>query len=260
MVRAPADMNGPPPGVSVIVPCRDAACWLDETIRSVRAQTYHDWELIVIDDASVDASGAIALRHAADDPRVRVERLERAAGGAGARNRGLDVARGRYVAFLDADDMWRPEKLAMQLELMRSRDSMFSYTAYEKANAAGELSGRVFVPPMQIDYTSLLRTCVIGCSTVMLDRELLGSRRMPDLRRSHDYALWLEVLREGVKAVGLAQPLTIYRERPGSLSANKLAKYAAAWHIYRVRERLDLATTLRCMLSYAMHGVRKRII
>lgn len=248
------------PLVSVITPCHDSGRWLDEAIQSVRRQTFTDWELLIIDDGSRDNSAAIAREHSVRDHRVRVERLASPSGGASARNRGLDLARGRYVAFLDADDQWRPTKLAQQLALMQSAGACFTYTAYEKASEDGRLSGRVYRPPPSVTYAALLRACVIGCSTVMLDRNVLGPRRFPELRRSHDFALWLDILRDGHEALAVPEPLTVYRVRRGSLSANKLAKYIGTWHIYRRHERLGLLVSVRMMASYAWHGFRKHLI
>lgn len=248
------------PLVSVITPCHNAGRWLDVAIRSVQGQTFRDWELLVIDDGSRDDSAAIALEHSGEDPRVRLERLAHPRGGAAARNHGLKLAQGRFVAFLDADDLWRPEKLARQLALMEVTGAALSYTAYEKSSEDGVLSGRVFRPPLQVSYKSLLGTNAIGCSTVMLDRNVLGPRFFPDLRRSHDYALWLEILHEGHRAYGMPEPLTIYRVRANSLSANKVRGYLMTWGIYRRREGLGLVASARMMVSYAWHGLRKHLI
>lgn len=261
-LTAPRDSATGPvtPLVSVITPCHNSGRWLDAAIASVRSQTFADWELLVVDDGSQDDSIAIVRRHSARDARVRVERLEQPRGGAASRNHGLRLAKGRFVAFLDADDLWRPSKLERQLALMTATGAGFSYTAYEKSSAEGRLSGRVFTPPAQVDYASLLRTCVIGCSTVMLDRDVLGPRFFPELRRSHDYALWLSILRDGHLAYAVAEPLTIYRVRPKSLSANKAAKYLGTWDIYRKLEGLGFVASVRSMVSYAWHGFRKYLI
>ncbi len=255
-------MNGcsDSPLVTVVVPCRNAAPWLDQTIQSVRDQVFTDWELRLVDDASTDDSAAVARAHAAEDDRVHVTRLSRSGGGAAARNRAIREATGRYVAFLDADDWWRPAKLSTQLAFMEREGAAFAYTAYEKCAADGTLEGRIFTPPATVSHERLLRTCVIGCSTVMLDQAVLGRRYMPLLPSAHDFALWLDILREGYEAHGLPEPLTVYRERGGSLSANKLAKSRMTWHIYRERERLGRLDSMRLMASYAWNGLRKRLL
>lgn len=248
------------PQVSVITPCHNAEQWLDQAIRSVRAQQHEDWEMWVIDDASTDSSPQLAQSHARRDPRIHLVRLDRRMGGAAARNEGVRRARGRYIAFLDADDWWRSDKLAVQLAAMQRRNAAFMYSAYEKCDERGHCSGRLFVPPLSADYHRLLRTCVIGCSTVMLDRRRLGPRYMPRLSMAHDFALWLEILREGHVAYGCPEPLTVYRERRGSLSGNKLAKSRIVWWIYRRRESLDIPRSLALMGSYTWNGLAKRFI
>ncbi len=181
-------------------------------------------------------------------------------GSAMARNHAIRRARGRYIAFLDADDCWRPDKLAVQLAEMRAKDAAFGYTAYEKCDERSHRCGRYFYPPSTVDYRRLLRTCVIGCSTVILDTHRLGRRYMPPLRMAHDYALWLDILREGHIAHGCQHPLTVYRERRGSLSANKVSKSLAVWRIYRHREALDAARCMALMGTYAWNGLYKRFI
>jgi teichuronic acid biosynthesis glycosyltransferase TuaG len=248
------------PVVTVVTPCRNAEQWLEQAIRSVRAQRHEDWEMWVIDDASTDASLEVAQSHARMDRRIHVLRLDQRMGGAAARNEGIRRARGRYIAFLDADDWWHADKLAVQLLAMQQRGAAFMYSAYEKCNERGCCRGRLFIPPSSVDYRSLLRTCVIGCSTVMLDRRILGRRCMPRLPMAHDFALWLEILREGHVAYGCPEALTVYRERRGSLSANKLAKSVVGWWIYRQRESLGVMRSLGLMGSYAWNGLRKRFI
>ncbi|UCV18270.1 glycosyltransferase family 2 protein [Ferribacterium limneticum] len=248
------------PVVSVIMPCRNSAQWLGLAIQSVQAQDFTNWELLLVDDASTDDSVSIVEGYARGDQRIRLFRLATSMGGAGARNHAIQQARGRYIAFLDADDLWRKEKLSIQLDLMTSRGLPFSYSAYEKTDADGCLQGRVYRPPLEVSYFSLLRSCAIGCSTVMLDSALLGQRLFPALKRSHDYALWLDILREGYPAHGIDMPLTIYRERSGSLSSNKVSKLHMAWHIYRQRERLGRLNSALLLLSYIYNGVKKRNI
>ncbi|MDX2028163.1 MAG: glycosyltransferase family 2 protein [Alphaproteobacteria bacterium] len=144
------------PLVSVIMPCRNAAPWLDHSIRSVRAQDFQDWEMLVADDASTDNSAQLIGQHARDDARIQLLRLSQRVGSAGARNHALQQARGRFMAFLDADDWWCEKKLSSQLTFIQRAGAPLSYTAYEKANAEGQLEGRVFYPPPAIDYAAHL--------------------------------------------------------------------------------------------------------
>ena len=248
------------PEVTVVMPCLNGQRWLDQAIRSVRAQHYGNWEMRIVDDASSDRSAEIADAHARADRRITVTHLSQPVGGAAARNEALRKARGRYIAFLDADDWWRPDKLSIQRMEMQRKGAAFGYTAYEKCDECSYRCGRFFIPPAWVDYQRLLRTCVIGCSTVMLDRRRLGQRYLPPLSMAHDFALWLEILREGHIAHGCPEPLTVYRERRGSLSANKLVKSLFVWRIYREREDIDLPRSLALFASYSVNGLRKRFI
>lgn len=248
------------PLVSVVMPCKNSMQWIGAAIESVQLQDFTNWELLIVDDASTDDSAKVVMAYARSDQRIRLWQLPASQGGAGARNHAIRQARGRYVAFLDADDWWRRDKLSVQLAFMSGSALSFCYTAYEKTDEAGNLSARVFRPPLEASYSMLLRSCVIGCSTVMLDSEILGQRLFPSLVRSHDYALWLDILREGHRAAGLGEPLTIYREHNASLSSNKLSKLQLAWYIYRRREGLNPLTSFLLLLSYIYNGLRKRSI
>ncbi|MCP4337489.1 MAG: glycosyltransferase [Desulfobulbaceae bacterium] len=253
-------MDSLAPAVSIITPCHNAAKWLDAAIHSVREQDYHNWEMLIIDDASSDNSSSIASLHAEQDSRIQLHTNPRQQGGAEARNIGIRLARGHYIAFLDADDCWGKSKLATQVEFMEQASVAFCYTAYEKIHKDGARQRRFFYPPQVIQYQDLLKTCSIGCSTVMLDTKVLGKRLFPDIRRSHDYALWLDILRDGYIARGIDEPLTVYREHNESLSANKLLKLKMAWRIYREQESLSLFASGWALANYILHGIRKRLI
>ncbi len=248
------------PEVSVITPVRDGAAYLEESARSVLGQTHSSLELLIIDDGSRDASLAEARTLAAGDSRVQVLQTRGGEGAGVARNIGLAAARGRYVAFLDCDDQWLPEKLALQLDFMRQEGAWFSYTAYEKVDAKGRRRDRIVQVPARLGHGDLVGGCPIGCSTVLIDTRVTGSIRMPPLVRSQDFALWLRLLRRHGSARGLATPLTLYREHAGSLSGDKFSKLGAAWAIFRRQEGLSLARSAGGLVAYAVHGFRKRLI
>lgn len=247
------------PLVSVVMPVHNAERFLDESVSSVLAQTMTDLELLLVDDHSRDASAAKIGAWANRDPRVRALQSTEL-GAAAARNTALDAARGRYVAFLDADDAWLPNKLERQLHFMQERDAYFSFTAYEKVDIAGRGNGRVVRAPLSRDYAGLLKGCVIGCSTVVIDTLCTGRVRMPPMKRSQDYALWLDLLKRFGPAHGLDEPLTRYREYAGSLSANKFGKLQAAWRIYREREGFSRWRSACLLACYVAHGLRKRAV
>jgi teichuronic acid biosynthesis glycosyltransferase TuaG len=244
------------PLVSVITPVHNLADHLAAAVNSVLAQTYGDWEMILVDDCSTDNSVAVASGFIARDTRVKLIRLDKNSGAAVARNTAIAGAQGRYIAFLDGDDLWQPDKLQKQLAFMRQNNSAFSYTAYRIIDEHGkELS--VFRVPGEISYRDLLRTNVIGCSTAMYDAGKLGKVYMPAIRKRQDFGLWLFLTRTGGAAHGLPEPLTSYRLRSTSLSSNK---FYAAWHVwklYREVERLPLWQSIRCFSEYALRAFFK---
>jgi teichuronic acid biosynthesis glycosyltransferase TuaG len=245
------------PAVSVIVPVWNAARTLEATVASVRAQSEPDWEMWLIDDGSTDASLALARQLAAGDARIAVLSLGQNQGAAAARNAGIRAARGRFIAFLDADDLWRPEKLALQLAAMRAGHA-FVFSAYRRMDAEGRPLGTV--PALaEVDYARALRGNAIGCLTAIYDSAHFGKVEMPDIRRRQDYGLWLTLLRRGGVAHGLPQVLADYRLGAGSLSSNKLVAARATWRVYRQVEQLPLPRASYYFLCYATGSVLRRL-
>lgn len=216
--------------VSVIMPVYNAANTLKRSVRSVQAQDWADWELILIEDGSRDGSAEICASLVASDPRIRLVQQKGNTGAAAARNAGIRIARGRYIAFLDADDEWLPEKLSRQLSFMHARDASFSYTGFWRQR--GETRSQVTVPDT-VDYPTLLKGNVIGCLTAIYDRAALGTVEMPALRMRQDFALWLELLTRTDYAHGLNEPLATHHALPNSLSARRGRALRATWKLYR---------------------------
>jgi len=263
--RAPAthpasDTILSPPAVSIITPAHDAARFLDETIHSVKAQTFSDWEMIVVDDDSGDGTHEIVERWAASDPRIRLVRQSPKQGAGAARNRALAEARGRYVAFLDSDDLWRPEKLEVQVAFMRETGAVFSFAGYSIIDERGKPLGRPVRAPERVDYDFLLRNTIIGCLTVMLDRTGLGPLSMPPLRQHEDLSLWYDLLKRGAVARGIPRDLALYRVVRGSASRNRIRSALHMWKVYRDRERLSLPSALWCYAHYAWNAYWKNRI
>jgi teichuronic acid biosynthesis glycosyltransferase TuaG len=256
----PPPREAPPgnePLVSIVTPAHDAARFLRETIASVRAQTDPRWELILVDDASRDATAEIAGELAREDPRIRIVRFPSNRGAAAARNAGMDAARGRYVAFLDCDDLWLPEKIEVQLQFMERTGAEFTFADYRMIDESGHVIGRPILAPPAVDYRKLLRNTIIGCLTVMIRRDVLGSARMPDLRRHEDLVLWFTLLKRGIVARGIHRDLARYRIVRGSRSRDKIATARNMWKVYREVEKLSLPHALWCFVQYAWHAQRK---
>lgn len=246
------------PLVSVIMPSFNAERFIAESIDSVIAQTVEDWELIVVDDASTDATTAIVAACRRRDPRIRLLSQRTNRGTAGARNLGLDQARGEWIGFIDSDDVWHPQKTAKQIAAMEASHADLSYTGYERRRD-GRPSAIVSVPDT-VRYEKLLRRCLITCSTGMVRRATCGAVRMPPIRRRQDHGYWLELLRDGSRtAVGIDEPLVSYRLRRGSLSANKLVAAAFSWKLLRQVERMPFAKALWYFGGYAAENVIFRL-
>jgi teichuronic acid biosynthesis glycosyltransferase TuaG len=214
--------------VSIITPAYNAQDVLARAVASVQAQTLADWEMIIVDDSSGDATAAVAERCAQGESRIRVLRQEPAKkGAASARNTALTIAQGRYIAFLDADDEWMPDKLATQTDRMRATGAGLTYTGFLRVGADG-MARRVRVPA-SVTLAKLRQGNRICCSSAMYDRVMTGTVPMPDLPLRQDYALWLTLLARLPRAVGIDAPLVRLHVTVGSLSSNKWRAMRATW-------------------------------
>ena len=247
------------PLVSVIMPSFNAERYIAEAIDSVIAQTVTDWELIVVDDASTDATAAIVAHYRQRDSRIRLISQQSNQGAANARNRGLDAARGELIAFIDSDDVWHPEKTAKQVAVMERQQADISYTAYERVRKPHQRGAVVSVPD-RIEYHTLLCRCVIGCSTALVRRATCGAVRMPPIKRRQDHGYWLELLRGGSRtAVGINEALVRYRLHRGSLSANKVVAAWYSWKLLRTVERIPVGKSLWLFGRYLFAHLRLRL-
>lgn len=243
--------------VSIIMPCYNMEAYIENSIRSVLTQTYPHWELIVVDDASKDRSSEIVRRLMAEDSRVRLVSLERNGGIANARNAALAHAKGRYVAFLDSDDQWEPEKLETHIAYMTENNVAFTYSAFSRMREDGEIVSVRNVPET-LDYRALLRRNHIGCLTVVLDREKLKPFSMPKIRHE-DYATWLTILKEnGITAHGLQKPLARYCLRGGSVSSNKWKSMTWVYNIYRIQEGMSAVKASFYILRWFLDDIFTR--
>lgn len=242
--------------ISIVMPMFNKESVLAESIRSVMEQTYPNWELLIVDDASKDGSLQLARQFARDDSRITVISLAANRGVANARNEALSVARGRYVAFLDSDDLWLRDKLLVQLGFMRHHDAAFSFTQYRRLGPSG-ITGPLLKIPDKVGYHDLLRGNVIGCLTVMMDREKIGDFTMLPVRHE-DYVAWLAVLKSGHVALGIQEDLARYRISPLSVSGDKALSATWTWQIYRRTENLSLWKSIWCFANYLIRGVYSR--
>lgn len=246
--------------VSIIMPVFNAQEFLQESIESVRNQSYPDWELLAVDDCSQDDSLKILQEVALQDARIKVIQLDQNQGAAVARNAGLQRAKGRYLAFIDSDDRWHFDKLERQLDFMISNQYAFSYTNFSFMDESGQMIKSRVDLPEKLDYHGLLKETAIACSTVMLDRKKIKDFQMPLVRKGQDTATWLMLMRtRKVSAYGLDVVLNDYRQVKGSISSNKWQALKRTWHTYRHLEQLPLIPCCYYFCQYVLHAILRRI-
>lgn len=248
--------------ISIIVPVYNAEKFIRETMDCVRAQTYPQWELLLVEDRSRDGSADAITKYIEEksDTRVRLIRQPSNRGAAQARNRGVQEAEGRYIAYLDADDLWPPEKLEKELTFMKEKEAAFVFTGYEFADENGVGTGKIVRVPETLNYRQALSNTTIFTTTVMFDTDKISKEllEMPDIK-SEDTALWWKVLRQGYTAYGLNENLAKYRRAGKSLSSNKLEALRRIWNLYRKAEGMSVVGSAWHFCFWAVRAVRRRV-
>ena len=239
------------------MPARNAQSFIEAAIASVQAQTHADWELWVVDDGSTDATAAIVRDGARRDGRIHLLQHDRSRGVCAARNQAIEAARGEFIAFLDADDVWLPHKLERQLAALRAQGAAACCSAYDVMDVHGRvLPGTARRPPTWVQYEPMLHVDRIGTLTMLYSQARLGKRTMPAGAPQEDYVAWLALLREHAGVVlGLAETLAHYRVGHASLSSAKWHAARRQWRVYREVLALPLPAAWRYFLSYATHGL-----
>ena len=247
--------------VTVVTPTWNSARYIRETIESVQAQTYQNWEMIIVDDCSTDNTVEIVKQFAAHDSRIRIYCLSKNQGAARARNRAIEESTGRYIAFLDADDIWKPLKIKRQLQFMQNNNYAFSCTSYEIINDDGIRINKIIHMPAKVNYKKYLVYNILQTIGIMIDTKIINRQliNMPNLRISEDAATWLKILKNYNYCYGLDENLAEYRRRKGSLSSNKFVSVQYAWNLYRNIEKLSFYYSIKCFLSYAFLAIYKRL-
>lgn len=245
--------------VSVITPVYNAGKFIEKTIQSVMSQSYPHLEMLLVDDCSSDNSAAVIQELAQKDPRIRYMKLKENSGAAVARNYGLENAKGQYIAFIDSDDVWKPHKLEHQLAFMQQNQHAFTYTNYEMMKETGEVSLQSVQLPAKLNYKGLLKNTAIACSTVMIDKKVIGDFRMPLVRKGQDTATWLQILRTHDYAYLLNEVLGSYRQVEGSISSDKVGALKRTWNTYYRLEKLPLPQAIYYFSCYTLNAIKRRV-
>lgn len=242
------------PEVSIVMPMYNSENFIRESILSVLNQTFEDFELICVDDCSDDGTVNLVKELCATDDRVVLFQLSSNSGAAVSRNLAIKKSRGRYVAFLDSDDLWEMHKLEHQLKFMKDNSIGFACSAYKRVSEDGAQID-VITPPKVVTYHDLLKVCTVGCLTAIYDTKLVGKVYMPLIRKRQDLGLWLRLLSSVPFCYGMQEPLATYRVRPDSISANKINAARYTWRLYREVEQLSFLRAAYYFCHYAKNGV-----
>ena len=258
--------------VSIVIPVYNAEAFIKDTMQSVIDQTYTDWEMILVDDQSTDGSARVIEKVIAEYPKARIRLIKLSEGGsaARARNAGIEAAQGRYIAFLDADDVWYPEKLQKETEFLEglqksdkaeTENAGFVFTAYEFGDENAKPNGRMTKVPEKLTFRKALSRTVIFTSTVLIDTEVINKEliHMPQIP-SEDTATWWRILKEGYTAYGLKEPLVIYRRPVNSLSSNKGVAVKRIWKLYREVAKLNVIQSCWYLVRWAFKATFRRVV
>jgi teichuronic acid biosynthesis glycosyltransferase TuaG len=242
--------------VSIIIPAYNCEKFIGLTLDSVIFQTYNNWEAIIVDDCSTDNTARVIKEYISKDSRIKYFRLEKNSGAAMSRNKAIDIATGRYIAFLDSDDIWVPEKLEKQINFMESNKYNFTCTGYSKIDEQGNPLKEYRSAKLKSDYNGVLKTCP-GNSTVIYDSANLGKFKIPNIKKRNDYVMWLQILKKEKFLYGYNEALGSQRMRDGSISSNKFSLIKYHWKVYREIENLSLLKSTYLVFYWCMVSALK---
>ncbi|MGY8988776.1 MAG: glycosyltransferase family 2 protein [Flavobacteriales bacterium] len=245
--------------VSIITPSYNSSKFIEECVNSVISQTFQNWEMIIVDDGSNDNSRDIISDLSAKEKRIKSIFLEENVGSAESRNVAIKQSKGRYIAFLDSDDIWNEDKLEKQISFMNEKDIAFSFTSYQTISEDGKTKYSVITAPNKMCYHSYLKNTIIGCLTVIIDKEKTGDFQMPNIRSSHDMVLWLLIMKRGFSAYGLDENLAYYRIVSTSNTSKKWKAAKEVWDVYRKQEKINILYSIYCFIGYAFNAIKKRV-
>lgn len=243
----------------IIMPAYNCENYIKQAIESVKNQTYHNWRLIIIDDKSTDNTLKVIKESIKGiESRTLIIEPKKHNGVAISRNLGIDKVQNRYIAFLDADDIWKKDKLAKQIKFMKQHNYEFSYTGYSYLKNNKEKNVKTF--PKSLNYKQALKNTFILTSTVMIDTDQISKENIYMLNvESEDTATWWNILKKGNTAYGLKENLVTYRITQDGLSSNKIRNLKRTWNLYKEQEKLSYIKSVYCFVNYIFHAIEKRI-
>lgn len=245
------------PIISIITPAYNAEKTINETIQSVLNQTYNNWELLIIDDCSTDKTKEIIHNYTSVDKRIKYFKTDKPSGGPSIpRNIGIKNSNGRYIAFLDSDDIWLPNKLEEQLNFLLSHNYKFVYSNYEKISYEGKRNNRFIIVRNVSTYNDTLKSCEIPCLTILLEKSIIENREFKNIGKE-DYIMWLEILRNGNVAYNTGKIHALYREANNTRSSNKLKMIYQQWNVIRNIEKQNLIKSIYYLSTYLFKGYLK---
>jgi len=225
--------------VSIIMPAYNCGNFIGLALESVINQTYQNWEVIIVDDCSTDNTAEVVQDFMRKDSRIKYYKLDQNSGAAMARNKAIEIAKGKYLAFLDSDDIWFPEKLMKQISFMEKNNYGFTCTSYTKIDENGKYLNRTIIAKPKLDYNGILKSCP-GNSTVIYNAEKLGKFKIPNIKKRNDYIMWLQVVKKEKYLYGINEVLGSHRIRKNAISRNKLSLVKYHWIVYRKIEKLSI--------------------
>jgi glycosyltransferase involved in cell wall biosynthesis len=243
--------------VSIVCAAYNCAKYLPDAIQSVQNQTISDWELLIIDDCSTDGTLELAQNYADKDDRIKVWKNDSNWGPAKTRNRGIESAKGSYLTFLDADDLWKDNFLHKSIEFLEEKDCVFCFASYHRVDENLKPLYNPFIVPTIVNHKELLKGCPIPCLTAFIDIGTIGKYYMPDIKKRQDYGLWLKILKDVDYAYGIKEPLATYRIRKNSVSRNKFKAMYYVWKLFREVEEINFFKSLYFISIYGYNGLKK---
>ena len=245
--------------ISIITPCFNSSDFISDTIESVINQTYKNWELLIIDDCSTDNSVKIIQEYLEKDTRIKLYINTKNSGAAVSRNLGLMKSSGRFISFIDSDDIWEPLKLEVQINFMLEKNCPISFTNYRLIDEKGASLNKIIKVVKEIDYKGYLKNTIIGMSTSMIDLTKTEDFKFINIRARQDTYLWITLLKRGLIAHGINKTLVNYRVRKNSISANKFKAAKKVWGLYYKKEKLGIVKSIYFFTHYIFNALKKRI-